>query len=133
MFIGNKYGEVDPVFRNYLPETNGRGRRVSDQRTAQPGLQRFIEATRVPSIQPPLDDPASHEPRDRQRGVLHRVVPRGVPVRTRPSGTGTNGTTTTISSGLDGDWLMPPSRLTTRWPRPARRGDDGRRWTPQAR
>jgi len=107
VFIGNKYGEVDPVFRNYLPEDE-RARAgaflTSEQRSR--ALQRFIEATTRPvyfshrSMIPPLPN---HEIAN--AGVLYRVVPRG---SSRSYAAVWNryqwDDDELISSGLDGDW-----------------------------
>jgi tetratricopeptide (TPR) repeat protein len=79
VFIGNKYGEIDPVFWNYLPEEHRPyvdTFLTSDQRNL--ALQRFIQETTRPvyfshrSMIPSLPE---HEIVN--AGLLYRVVPRG--------------------------------------------------------
>ncbi len=79
VFIGNKYGEIEPVFRNYLPEKEqARAGSFLTREQQNLALQRFIEATARPvyfshrSMIPPLPD---HEAAN--AGLLYRIVPRG--------------------------------------------------------
>lgn len=78
VFIGNKYGDIDPVFRNYLPEEE-RARAATfltnEQRSL--ALQRFIDETTRPvyfshrSMIPALPDREIVN-----AGLLYRVAPR---------------------------------------------------------
>ena len=81
VFIGNKYGDIDPVFRNYLPrEQRERAGTFLSQAERNLALQQFIEATSRPvyfshrSMIPPLPN---HDVVN--AGLLYRVVPHGEP------------------------------------------------------
>ncbi|MFO7976332.1 MAG: DUF2723 domain-containing protein [Candidatus Hydrogenedentota bacterium] len=79
IFIGNKYGEIDPVFRNYLPkEQQENTGAFLTNRERDLALRRFIEETTRPvyfshrSMIPALPN---HDIVN--AGLLYRVVPQG--------------------------------------------------------
>lgn len=107
VFLGNKYGYIDPVFHHYLSEEEqARAGTFLTQRQRNRALQRFIEETSRPvyfshrAMIPPLPN---HDVVN--AGLLYRIVPRGhtfadaeVWDRYRWNGSAL------MDAGIDGDW-----------------------------